>query len=289
MGKSRILILGAGERVKQDLLPVLASLEYQESNVLLIRKSGNQLLDFPQFECTKMDEIKLRRFNPQLIISCLPTDSTIPVIEEVLKFTSPRHLFVDTPVTRIYDDLVKIRVAEGIYILEDNHLVFFSNQLIRSKIKPRIVFVRNAFYDYHGVALLSVTFGKLSKLFIKIRFRNFIFLLFMVGRTLVIWIGPRNYSRGRLYFFKSILNVRFFQEYKLNTEFISEWARNYIRENLDPITTESILNSNPIRYMPFWKRMALGEYLEKFLSNGENHFLTLDQAISNERYFKKYR
>jgi len=289
MSKTRILILGAGKRVKQDLLPVLVSLGYQEPDVLLLRKSGSQLLDFPQFVCTQMDHIKLHSFNPQLIISCLPTIDTIHVIHNVLKFTSPSYLFVDTPVTRIYEDLLEIQVPGGINILEDNHLVFFSNQLIQPGSKPRIIVIWRALYDYHGIALLSNTFGKLSKFFIKIRFRNFVFLLFMVGGKYVIWVGPRSYSHGKIYFFKSILSFRFFREYKLNTDSVPEWAKNYILKNLDSITAESILNSNPIRYMPFWKRMALGENLEKFLTYGENKFPTLDEAIKNERYFRKFR
>ena len=39
--------------------------------------------------------------------------------------------------------------------------------------------------------------------------------------------------------------------------------------------------------MYFWKRMALGEYLGKFIFDGENAFITLEEALENEKFFKK--
>ena len=289
MYKPRILILGAGERVKLDLLPVLVALGYGGSDLLILRKSAEQLSDFPQFVCIKMDEVVLGCFNPEIVISCLPTSDTVDVIQKVLKFTSPKNLFVDTPIAKIYKDLTRMYVPEGIHVLEDNHLVFFSSQLLNSRGNSHILIVWKAFYDYHGIALLSRTFGETSKLFFKIRLRNFLFLLFRAGRTFVIWIGPRNYSNGKLFFVKPAVKKHFLQEYKLDLKFVSDWAKNYILDNLDPVYVDKVLTSNPVRNMLFWKRMALGENLGKFLFDGENNFLKLENAIQNERYFRRFR
>ena len=193
MNRARILILGAGERVRQDLLPVLVALGYQDSDLLILRKNNDQLLEFPQFMCTTMNGPKIKGFNPELIISCLPTVETIKVIREVMIFTCPYHLFVDTPITKIYRDLIELNTPKGVSVLEDNHLVFFASQL--AKVQPRLIFVKKALYDYHGVALLSKTFGKPSKRHFKIRIRNFLFLTFKVGNTIVIWMGPRKYDK----------------------------------------------------------------------------------------------
>jgi hypothetical protein len=234
-----------------------------------------------------MEGSKLRNFDPEYVISCLPTIDTITVIQEVLQFTKPKHLIVDTPISTIYKQLTELRELSSISVLEDNHLVYFANQLEISKSKPRVIFVKNALYDYHGVALLSKTFGTLSKGYFKIRIRNFLLLIFKAGNRLIIWIGPRNYSTGMIYFIKPKLFKRFYQKYEFRNDLISDWTKNYMLENLNSSAITAILNSNPIRFMYFWKRMALGECLEKFIFDDVNFFLSLEEALENERYFRK--
>lgn len=285
MTKPRILILGAGERVKQDLLPVLFSLGYQGPELLLLRKSDKQISEFPQYKCIKFDGTTLLDFNPNVVISCLPTGDTLGVIHEVLSFTSPNNLFVDTPISKISSELILLRIPGGVHILEDNHLVFFSNQFILPKNEPKVIFVLKALYDYHGVALLSKVFGKTSKRYLKFKIRNFLLLVFKSGSKLVIWVGPRNYSLGNIYFLKMKGGGCTFQKYNFSTKSAPEWTRRFLLENLDSLFAEQILSSSPIRNMLFWKRMALGEYMGRFLMDGENRFLTLEEAIENERYF----
>lgn len=289
MNKPRILILGAGKRVKQDVLPVLMHLGYQHSDLLILRKNHKQLTEFPQISCIQMNNYRLAEFNPELIISCLPTSETIEVIRKILNITAPKHLFVDTPVSKIYEDLSKLEVLSGISVLEDNHLVFFGNQLKIAKSEPRLIFVRKGLYDYHGVALLSRIFGKTSNIFFKIRVRSFLILVFKAGTRFIFWLGPRDYSSGEIYFANFRGSNSLFQKYRFDTELIPEWATSYMLENLETAEALEILGSNPIRYMPFWKRMALGENLGKFILNGENAFLTLDEALINERFFQKFR
>jgi hypothetical protein len=289
MARHRVLILGAGKRVKSDLLPVLTHLGFTNAEILIIRKSHEQLLDFPEFACAQFEPNLVKKFDPTLIISCLPTTCTVEVLQKVLEFTSPHNLFVDTPITKIYEDLNNLKIRGGINVLEDNHLVFFATQLRLSNEAPRAIFVLNALYEYHGVAMIYKIFGKLSHNHFKFRLRNFYFLIFKSGKTTIFWVGPRNYSKGRIYFLKRRLNKGILGKYEFEKSLIPEWTINYINKNLDFRESENILSADPVKFMPFWKRMALGEALHKFFSVGQNDFLKLDEALISEIYFQRFR
>lgn len=287
MARHRILILGAGTRVRSDLLPILNHLGFTGSEVLIIRNSNNQLIDFPEYRCAQFDPKLVRKFDPTLVISCLPTPITVEVIEKVLKASSPSNLFVDTPITKIYNKLNCLKAKVAIRVLEDNHLVFFANQLSHSKDEPCAVLVLNALYDYHGVAMISKAFGKISNNFFKIRIRNFMFLIFKSGSRTVFWVGPRNYSKGKIYYLKRGFYKGNIGKFKFQNDSISDWAIAYIIKNFDITDAQNILSSDPIKFMPFWKKMALGEALHKFFLNGENEFIALDEAFMNEIYFQR--
>lgn len=285
MLRRRVLILGAGARVKNDLLPVLIQIGYTKSEVLIVRKTPDQLQNFPDFHCTQFDSKILKEFNPFLIISCLPTIHTLSVIQEVLKSTNPNNLFVDTPIKLIYPELSKIVIPGGIHVLEDNHLVFFLNQLEISKSSPGVIIVRNALFDYHGVALLSKAFGLNSRKYVKAKIKSFLFLIFVVGQKVVIWLGPRNYSKGEMYYSRRKRFQIIIEKYNLKTDSVSPWAFNFISSNFNPIEVARILSENPIKEMHLWKRVALGEALNEFLSQDKNSFLPLSMALKNEIYF----
>jgi hypothetical protein len=286
MTSHRILILGAGKRVKSDLLPVLSHLGFTSSDILIIRKSHKQLLDFPEFSCAQFEPNLVKKFDPTLVISCLPTTCTVEVIQKVLEFTSPNNLFVDTPITKIYDDLNNLLIRGGTNVLEDNHLVFFANQLILPIEEPRAIFVINALYDYHGVALISKTFGNISRNYFKIKIKSFYFLVFKSGTRLVFWVGPRNYHKGKIYYFKRKFKRGILDRYEFEKSMIPDWTIEYINKNLKPQESKDIFLADPIKFMLFWKRMALGEALHKFFSVGKNEFLSLEEALMTEIYFQ---
>lgn len=281
----RILILGAGRRVTIDVLPALVHLGYKENDLLILRDSDAQLIQFPQFQCIKINSDKVEGFNPKFIISCLPCDVSESVISKVLQKCSPDCLIVDTPVSRNAKFLEGVKLPYGVYVLEDNHLVYFSRQIREYGEIFRAIMLRNAFYDYHGIAFLRSTLGELSRFRIKIRLRRFLLLLFFAGNTLIFWVGPRDYSKGEIYVSRRDLSFWKFSRLKIDQSVLSDFELAYLRSNYGPLGSKRIIEDNPIRHMLFWKQVGLAQALRALLIENQNSFITIQDSIENEKFF----
>lgn len=287
MTRPRILILGAGSRVRDDLLPALVQIGFMPNELLLIRKSQGTLTEFPEFCCTQFDPGLVRSFNPDFVISCLPSEVTPTVVYELLQHCKPLALLVDTPVQENLEFLEGLNLPNGVSVMEDNHLVFFNRQLALENPRHRMLVLRNSFYNYHGIAFLRSALGTISKFRLKFRLRNFLLLVFFSGSTMILWIGPRNYQTGQIYSIQTGKLPQMLAKVEFKPFNLTMSEQEIVNRFLDSVSQEKVMRENPIRNMLFWKRVGLTLALNDYFFRNRNNFISLREAAINESFFMR--
>jgi predicted dehydrogenase len=104
---NRILIIGAGNRVVNDVIPALGAIDFDLSKIIIVRKKAKQINKYPII--TVFDNLKtvMEEFEPELIICCVPPDELPSILSILIKFEFI-HLLVDTP---IFPNLEKLRLV----------------------------------------------------------------------------------------------------------------------------------------------------------------------------------
>jgi hypothetical protein len=291
---TRIILIGAGRRVVEDILPALVANGISQFEIIILRKKHRVLEDFKNIKIiTSCSDLENEIFSEKVIlISSIPQLETVSAIENVLKFVSPNLVLIDTPVSAIAPQVGQLASTNdfSLKVLEDGSLIPWLGML-NSELSPRPRFYLSyrAFYLYHGMA----SFRKiLSRQPLKV-------LSILNGRIIytyrsnksILQIGHKDYSRGRFFW---IQNRRIFY---LGTKL--RWQRILKRTNLrELISTETFLTiisstqkmnldsevlfDNPIKYMLIWKRIGLYEGFKNLLDLDINEFSNLEVAVKNE-------
>lgn len=285
VNRPRVLVLGAGRRVKNDVIPSLIHLGYSRAELMIVRKNSSQLKDYPQFSCIQFDPKSIFEFNPEYVISCLPPEISSTLIKQVLRCSHPHALLIDTPIKKNAEFLKSLQLPGGVFVIEDNHLVYFARQMRELKPDLKVLILRKSFYDYHGIAFLASTLGPISHFRIKIRVRRFLFLSFFAGSTLIFWIGPRNYSKGEIYALRLNRVKKGFSKLVFDSEYLSSEEKELATNHFGLDESKRVIGENPIRNMLFWKRVGLTKALGGFLLANRNEFISVRDAVRNEDFF----
>ena len=287
--------MGAGKRVRNDILPALKAIGISEKDLLIVRKNYATLDDFPKIKViTDYKFLEFENIAKNIIlISSIPQSDTIAALSRLLKIVTPKAVLIDTPIFDIAKYVQATMNEHGIEIniLEDGGLIPWLNVFNQTKlVRTRFFLSFRAFYLFHGVSSFrniigEYKFGGHSLLHGRILYCH------NDKRRHILQIGSRNYANGRFFWIMNKKIVYLGAELK--------WAKIFSRITLkDIIPNEYYLElyqiakkfdldadslfENPIKYMHEWKRIGLYLGLSDLLNGGEIVFHNLKIAISNE-------
>jgi len=276
-----VVILGAGRRVQEDVIPSILACGIGQNEILIVRKRPSKLSQFPKIICInslqELDKNKLSRV--ALLISCLPSDIQGIYISKLSQLFEFETILVDTPVEGILKVLNK-ELLEHIHVLEDAGVVF--NLFHFSRTKPNLILSYRGFFEYHGVAM----FGSLTKAKLRVIVRRIPKLnlrIYLAKKCICISIGQRNYSKSFL-FMADIARLRRIRLVELQTSDIRLEELYYLASQLN-IDMKLLFDKFPKNSLEV-KRLGLAFGLRQFFIHGVTIFPKLDESLMNEELAK---
>lgn len=250
--KYNIEIFGFGNRVKNDLIPVIEkifidfSLELYASCKRIINLNGS-LVHLQPFNDYKKKKIINK---DKIAFISVPITEQEVVLNEVLKKKDQYfRIFLDTPM--LHDNY---KHNNKLDILEDYSLSPLVDIIksYKETINPNLFFYYKCLYKYHGISLLKI-FDENINFKKSISIELFLIkITFFKGEKNHIVISPRNYKSGSILLFKTFIKSIFFKKIKV--------------EGLN-----IIINRSPIHKI---------QPIQKFLlDDGEYHFFNIIDSI----------
>jgi hypothetical protein len=287
--QKKVLIFGAGKRVRTDVLPSFREIGILE-NLVLVRKTDTKLEEFPNIQIVTEDNFEKSRIREfYLIIFCVAPKTLDYLLKKYFNELRSMLILVDTPVISNSTILKDIDSISSLRILEDNGLIPLRNFLSFDLEKSKIIIIFRALYYYHGMALLTSLFenSELRILRILPKFINqYLTLLKYRSGPFVIWFHFRNYQKSSIFWFT-------FQD-KWQIDNSTKKSREYVFRLEEQISSElmskfrKLLNDREIieksitSNMLYWKRLGLFLGLERLIKSGDNVFPSLESALANE-------
>ena len=198
-----VIIIGAGRRVREDVLPVIEKIFQQNTSISLFARSNSGIFGrrskYNVLPLSALSEVSTE--NVKLIYVAVPIEEAPTVAAAIEKLTCKNAKIIwDTPIKETVVDLAK---KMNVFVGEDSSylpwLDLFDDFNL-SKLQ-KILIDRGAF-QYHAIALASEIGKKINGIHHnldhpKIRKRNK--LSFTLGsKTLVEVISPRSYKNGHI-------------------------------------------------------------------------------------------
>jgi hypothetical protein len=288
----RILIIGAGNRVVNDVIPALGAIDFDLSKIIIVRKSRNQIDKYPMIYVSNDIEMIMEEFKPELIICCVPPIELSSILSSLTKFKFT-HLLVDTPILPNLEKLSSLSKTVSVKVLEDSKLVPWIDYL-RSRVEgANIVIIKHALYEFHGLALLNELFSELKKFRLPKVIEKYLIIFYSKPYRLIIWFRKRNYLDGSILFF---LKTKVFKigttsnitlQWKYAEQFFQDSSINTRKYLLLDKRDDNFADIRFIKDMLFWKRVGLMIGFKMLLINNSNIFVDLKEMIKIETALKK--
>lgn len=190
--RSNVVIVGAGKRISEDVIPVFESLADIFSITGVYARHASAVLGSKQvYDVRPTDTIDEAK-KVDLLYVAVPTKALLSVLKQLANHQKTAQLIVDTPVPLNQDVLQELCKWSRATVAEDST---FLPWIACIEHVPRAIVCDRSLYRYHGVALIKklarhdVAFG--------LRFGNRKWLF--AGRTRAKFIEPRDYLHGRLF------------------------------------------------------------------------------------------
>lgn len=183
-----IIVIGAGKRVREDVVPALESLgEIFEIHGIYAQHAGEVVGSRGRYEVKKLDALDARHIRFAYV--AVPRESVLGVLRQL-----PAHMeiIVDTPVPYGREAQKEFARFKRVHVAEDSVCMPWLKEYEGRSIKT--ILAEHALYRYHGIALVKKLCGSIHFAF---RLGNMIYL--RAGRTWVRIVEPRDYARGKLY------------------------------------------------------------------------------------------
>ena len=284
---NRILIIGAGNRVVNDVIPALGAIEFNLSKIIIVRKNRNRIDKYPMITIFNDLEYVMEEFKPELIICCVPPGELSSILSRLTKFKFI-HLLVDTPILPNLEKLSSISKTVSVKVLEDSKLVPWID-FLRSRVEGAyIVFVKHSLYEYHGLALLNELYDDLKKFRLPKVVERYLIIFHSKPYRLIIWLRKRNYLSGSIIFFKktelfkigptSNTNL----QWKYTEQFFKNCSTNTRKYLLVDKVDDNFSDIGFIKDMLFWKRVGLMIGFKMLIINNLNIFVDLEEMAKIE-------
>lgn len=297
----KIIVLGAGKRVRNDILPALVANGILEKDMFIIRKNYAILDDFPKIKVINdYNALKFENFSENtILVSSIPQSETIVALNRILRIVTPTTILIDTPVFKIAESIQNIKHEYGIHVnlLEDGGLIPWLDVFTKTKLmETRFFLSYRAFYLFHGVSSFRKIIGEYNFRGRSMLQGRIIHLSNDRGRD-ILQLGYRDYAKGRFFWFwnKKIvylgLELKWAKMFRrislkdiLSDEDYFEFYQLIEKFNLDPDS----LFDNPIKYMHDWKRIGLYIGFKNLFDGNINIFPNLKAGVSNELICDNY-
>ena len=288
---NRILIIGAGNRVVNDVIPALGAIDFDLSKIMIVRKSRNQIDKYPMITVSNDIEMIMEEFKPELIICCVPPSELSSILSSLTKFEFT-HLLVDTPILPNLEKLSSLSKTVSVKVLEDSKLVPWIDSL-RSRVEgANIVIVKHALYEFHGLALLNELFSELKKFHLPKVVEKYLIIFHSKPYRLIIWFRKRNYLDGSIIFFKKTKVIKISStsntnlQWKYTEQFFKNCSTNTRKYLLADKVDNNFADIRFIKDMLFWKRVGLMIGFRMLIINNSNIFVDLKEMIKIETALK---
>jgi hypothetical protein len=289
---NRILIIGAGNRVVNDVIPALGAIDFNLSKIMIVRKSRNQIDKYPMITIFNDLERVMEEFKPELIICCVPPNELSLILSSLIKFKFI-HLLVDTPILPNLEKLSLISKTVSVKVLEDSKLIPWIDSLRSGVEGAYIVIVKHALYEFHGLALLNELFGDLKKFRLPKIVERYLIIFYSKPCRLIIWFRKRNYLDGSILFFlkTKVFKIGATSNTTLQWKYAEQFFQNSSMNTRKYLLLDKIDNNFAdirfIKDMLFWKRVGLMIGFKMLLINNSNIFVDLKEMIKIETALKK--
>ena len=285
----RIVVIGAGRRVKNDVIPSLQSIQFDFNSLLVVRRKNQKLSEFPELKVEIDLNLALNYFKPHIVICCVPI-TEFQNTYSILKNYEIEYLLVDTPIYINSEVLKSAGKLKNICILEDSVLIPWIDAIRHKFTHSSILLIYQAMYEYHGLALLKAIFDSPIKVITLPKFINRYLILLKINNTFIVWYRKRNYKKGFVVFFKN-KQIECLGNNHL-VDFQEEFYRALLGDlknflDLDCLHRKPFDTSERIRFirdMHFWKRLGLALGLRSLIYQNSNCFLKLDEMIEIEEF-----
>lgn len=278
-----VIVVGAGWRVRNDVLPALLAAGVNAEDIAVLRKKSEPVPGYPSVKVhTSTAELVPSQVTGSILISSVPTGEVFHALAAVLCIGTPASVLVDTPVSAIENDL---RALEWVFqvrigILEDSVLIPWLRN-IRVK-RPLVVWFIRSLYHYHGTAMLAqltdlqlvritpwFLMSSLPWVFVDSRFRFF------------IMSGPKNPARARGFIIAP--TGKLIRESEFVATNVWEFLAQHGGLRVELLGVNFLdLQSHPLQSVDEWKRVGLMVGMRKLIYGKEAPFPTLEEAVNFE-------
>lgn len=288
---TRWLLIGAGRRIRNDILPALLAMQVSTSRITIVRKSRESIKDFLEIRSFQDIGEAVRHSNPDVIICCVPVEAANEVLSQLRNLDGPHTILFDTPVSQNFATLLELQKKHSVFALEESVLVPWLAQLELLVKKSRFVLFFRSFYEYHGVAVLSrIAETPLVRIWQKFQ-QGRRFKLFVTNdNRLFCLLGYRNYPKASVFFLGKQLKL-------LSASRGLELQKVIVRESMKVFQlTTTMNNSEQLNSMyveaqekllfselAFWKQLALITGLHAIEEQGEILFPSISEMFEFER------
>jgi hypothetical protein len=289
--QKRILIIGAGRRVINDVIPALKSIRFDLDSLIVVRQQKKSLERFPELRIETDLVLTLNVFKPHIVICCIPV-SQVPSITSILSNYSIPNVLIDTPVYSNSKILFNKGKIENLRILEDAALIPWIESIRKKFASCKFLFIYRSLYEYHGLVLLREIFGLPIRRIGLPKFLNKHLVFLKINKTFIFWVRKRDYRKGFMIFFSKgtskILGNPFLVDFQ--KEFFTNFSQNLdIQINLEYLKEIQIQDYGNLRFikdMLFWKRVGLAIGLNSIINHELNCFITIDEMTRIEDLLK---
>lgn len=287
-----VLVVGAGKRVRRDILPVLRGLGIRSSQTVILRQRREQVDGFEEISViTSLKE--LSGYGKELVVLVsVPGSAVNAVTSQVVQSLTPCLILFDTPVLRNVQGIVNaVGSICPLASLEDAALVPWLVPLRRRvTVRARHLIFFRSVIGYHGAALIRQLTASRDITSIFSRPGRPTVHRLRSGVTTIDVVGYRNYETGKILIRRSSDSWRILGDQPwmgikglalpevLSPEELSEIGVIGSRLGVD----HHAMLRNPVRHMLGWKRFGLFVGLGEALSSRRILFPSLEDAASNE-------
>lgn len=199
---NKFIIVGAGRRVQQDILPVLSFLGYKKEEIFIYAKTKkNILVRNIIYDVKKFNGIK-KIDDKWIVYIAVPALINEFIIDQVLEINPRVKIIIETPINNF--SLVNKYKNYNICVAEDAY--FLGKYLLLKefvKIKNfNLLFMYKSAYSYHGIAFIE---SLLSNIFFGFSFFGIYIGFCKKGIALIF--GERKYEEGSIWLNSTKLNL----------------------------------------------------------------------------------
>lgn len=279
---TKFLILGAGRRVQEDILPSLEAVGVKPEQISIVRLQRKPIFDQPEIAVYSLSELSTDIIDGAVILSSLPPLVNRRILPELLRIGRPKLLLIDTPVDAIRHDLAAISTVYvlEVAVLEDSVLIpWIGDSAVRNS---KFGLFRNSLYYNHGAALISaLAKGKVIRLnpWFLTRRQTLLFVSSHFQVFLMAGFKDRSRARGSL----RARSLRRLDLTEVGSRTFETVSKEFPLLNIAKVMQVEESKRNPFEEIDAWKRVGLALGLYALVHGQEQLFPSPEQALQFEK------